>query len=104
GRDVNAFNIWGFRHRLAKAGVKILLNTKPESIGADGVAVVTDGNKQTLKADTVVLATGMEADKSLLEELGHMAEVEEIQSVGDCVAPRKAYNAVHDGFRIAVNI
>lgn len=104
GRDVNAFNIWGFRHRLAKAGVKLMLNSKVESIGDEGVVVVTDGNKQTVKVDTVVVAAGMEADKTLLEELGHMAEVEEIQSVGDCVAPRKAYNAVHDGFRVAVSI
>ncbi len=104
GRDVNAFNIWGFRHRLGKAGVKVLVNSKIESIGDAGVVVSTDGNKQTLKADTVVLAAGQEADKSLLEELGTMAEVEEIQSVGDCVAPRKAYNAVHDGFRIGVAI
>ncbi len=105
GRDINAFNIWGFRHRLANAGVKILLSSKIESIGDQGVVVVgPDGSKQTIKADAVVVAMGMEPDKTLLEELGYMAEVEQIQSVGDCVAPRKAYNAIHDGFRVAVAI
>lgn len=104
GRDINAFNILGFRRRLGNAGVKILLSSKVESIGDQGVVVNTDGKQQTVKADTVVVAMEMEPNKALLEELGYMAEVEEIHSVGDCVAPRKAYNAVHDGFRIAVQI
>jgi hypothetical protein len=46
----------------------------------------------------------MEANKELLEQLGGTAEVEEVHSIGDCVAPRKAYNAIHDGFRVGVSI
>ncbi|MDP2719158.1 MAG: FAD-dependent oxidoreductase [Dehalococcoidia bacterium] len=104
GRDINAFNIWGFRQRLAKAKVTLLLGSKVERVTPEGVVVSTDGKEQTVKVDTIVLAAGLEPNKALIEELGYMSEVEEIHSVGDCVAPRKAYNAVHDGFRIGLKV
>ena len=78
--------------------------TKVEKITDAGVVITTEGEEQTLSANTVVIAVGVEANKELLEELGTMANVERIHSVGYRVAPRKVFNAIHDGFRTAVNI
>jgi hypothetical protein len=50
----------------------------------------------------VVLARKLEANKEALAALE--AEAKEAYAVGDCVAPRKALNAIHDGFRIGTRI
>jgi len=104
GRDIHPFNIMGYRRRFRERGIKVMVLTKMEKITDAGVVITTEGEEQTLNADTVVIAVGVEANKRLLEELGTMADVERIHSVGDCVAPRKVFNAIHDGLRTAVNI
>jgi len=57
------------------------------------------GKKVTLKADTVVLASGSQPNKSLYESLD--GRVSEIYAIGDCVEPRKLMNAIWEGFRTA---
>jgi 2,4-dienoyl-CoA reductase (NADPH2) len=103
GRDIAIFNAMPHRRKLAELGIKQLTNVKVERIIDNGIVVTMEGKEQTIDADTIVLAAGMEANKELLEELS-ITEVEEIHSIGDCVAPRKAYNAIHDGFRVGVSI
>ena len=53
-------------------------------------------------ADSVVVAKGMRLEKELVEALRD--EVAEVYTAGDCVAPRKALNAIDEGFRVGVKI
>jgi hypothetical protein len=64
--------------------------------------VLGEEGEQTIPVDTVVVAKKLRADKELQESLE--GEVDELYAVGDCVAPRKAINAIHEGFRVGVRI
>lgn len=102
GRDITIFDVWGFRMRLSKLGVRILTNSTLKEIALDGVTVVSEKGEQTVLADTVVVARKMRANNELWEKL--QGEVATLFAVGDCIAPRKAINAIHEGFRVGVQI
>jgi len=103
GRDINIFDAWGFRTRLNKLGVTVMLSSTVREITLSGVVVVSkEGAEKTIAADTVVLARKLKPDTDLLEEL--RGEEVHVYAAGDCVAPRKALNAIHDGFRAGMSI
>ena len=75
----------------------------PEEITGEGViAAGIDGKRMTFRADTVVLAAGMEADDKLYREL--KGEFTEIYKVGDAREARKIINAIHEGDFVAGEI
>jgi len=85
---------------LADTDVRILTGTKVLEIADEGVTIVgKDGKRNTLEADTVVLAVGFKSNYSLLEALKE--KVPEVYAIGDCVEPRKVLNAIREGFRLA---
>lgn len=48
-------------------------------------------------AETVIIAMGLHADRSLADEL---ADRPDVYTIGDCVEPREAVDAVHEGFEV----
>jgi 2,4-dienoyl-CoA reductase (NADPH2) len=102
GRDITIFDVWGFRMRLSKLGVRVLTNSTPKEITLDGITVVSEKEEKTVPADTVVVAWKARANKELWENL--KGDIAALFAVGDCVAPRKAINAIHEGFRVGVQI
>ena len=102
GRDITIFDVWGFRMRLSKLGVRVLTNSTPKEITLDGITVVSEKEEKTVPADTVVVAWKAKANKELWENL--QGDIATLFAVGDCVAPRKAINAIHAGFRVGVQI
>jgi 2,4-dienoyl-CoA reductase (NADPH2) len=60
------------------------------------------GGEELVPADTVVLAKKPKANMELEESLRETDL--ELYAVGDCVAPRKALNAFHEGFRAGLRI
>jgi 2,4-dienoyl-CoA reductase-like NADH-dependent reductase (Old Yellow Enzyme family)/thioredoxin reductase len=87
---------------VGEKGAKIRVSTQATAILAEGVEVEFDGNKETLPTDTVVLATGIRPNNEL--EAALRALPAELHKVGDCVKPRKAIDAIHEGFKAALKI
>jgi pyruvate/2-oxoglutarate dehydrogenase complex dihydrolipoamide dehydrogenase (E3) component len=99
GRSLRAF----FLSRLVEKGVTLLPEVKYNEITSDGLVVTTkEGEKKTIKADTVVLAAGAIPEKSLYQAL--KGKVPEVHCIGDCVAPRKILDAITEGFRVGFEI
>lgn len=74
-------------------------------ITATGVeAVDSTGAPVLLEADTVVYALGMQPNKQEALELQTAVKDVPTWLVGDCVAPGKVYDAVHQGFVAAMSI
>ena len=73
---------------------------------ADDEAVVADvfsGREKTIEdVDAVVMVLHNQANNQLYLELKD--KVKEIHTVGDCLTPRKAINAVHDGYKLGRTI
>jgi len=90
--------------RLAEHGVKILTRTRPERITDESVTVVDHRLRtQIIKADNVVLACGMTTNKELAEAL-KKNEVANIYVIGDCVEPRRIFEAIQEAFEIIFKI
>jgi 2-enoate reductase len=83
--------------------VRWLTEVKYDKITKEGVvAADKEGKKQTFKADSVVLASGMQSEDKLYKEL--QGKVSELYKIGDARKPRKIFNAVHEGFFIGQEI
>jgi 2-enoate reductase len=81
---------------LRERGVKTLTNWKLEKIENGYVLLVDrDWNRQEIAASSVILAMGLESNQELFKPLGE--SFQEIYRIGDCVEPRKVYQAIHEG-------
>lgn len=101
-KDVGISNRWIIRDNLQKGGVKTFTSTKVESISEKAIFAVKNGERLTIPADSVVLAVGSKPNKSLAEAIRE--KVPEIYEIGDCVEPRKALQAIHEGWDVALKI
>jgi 2,4-dienoyl-CoA reductase-like NADH-dependent reductase (Old Yellow Enzyme family)/thioredoxin reductase len=88
--------------RLGEKGVKIRVVTQARAILPEGVEVESNGWREILPADTVVLATGIRPNRDLEEAMKRLSLA--FNKVGDCVEPRKAIDAIHEGFKVALNL
>jgi pyruvate/2-oxoglutarate dehydrogenase complex dihydrolipoamide dehydrogenase (E3) component len=88
--------------RLGEKGVIIRVMTQAQAIRKEGVEVQCNGQKDFMAADTVVMATGVKENLELEEALRRLNV--EFYKIGDCVKPRKAIEAIHEGFQVAMKI
>jgi pyruvate/2-oxoglutarate dehydrogenase complex dihydrolipoamide dehydrogenase (E3) component len=88
--------------RLAQKGIALHSQVQYEEITDQGVVITREGKKQTIEADTVVIAAGARSEVSLLSVL--KAKGLKVHAVGDCSSPGKIADALRDGARIAREI
>jgi len=86
------------RDRLVENGVYFYPQSSLLRITLTGVDVANNGSRLHLKADTVVLAIGTQPVDSLSKELEGLGI--ELYKIGDCVEPRDAMEAIHEGAEI----
>jgi len=89
--------------RLADTGVTILTGVKCQEVTDSSLVIIAkEGDKQTIEADNVVLASGDKSNTALLEALEDT--IPELYYVGDCTEPQGIAEAVADGYRIGLRI
>jgi glycine/D-amino acid oxidase-like deaminating enzyme len=95
---------WALRQRLAALGVVTLADSALSEWHGDGATVVNllDNSTRRVDCDALVLATINVAETSLLDALAESGL--EVHAVGDCVAPRRANNAIFEGRRLALKL
>ena len=87
---------------LERWGVECIVKSKCLEVAPGGVTIQhEDGSQETLPADTVVYALGMEANPT--EELEKALSVP-VYKIGDCKRPAKVAEAIREGFYTAVEI
>ena len=80
-------------------GVKILEKREVARIEEEGAVVKGEnGREEFLRADNIVLATGFKPKTNLRNALSRASLNAEVYFVGDCVEPRKLYEAIHEGY------
>ena len=87
---------------LGEKGARIRVLTKATAIFPEGVEVEFGGKGERIPADTIVLAVGIRPNKDLEEALKKLPA--KLFLVGDCVSPRKAIDAIHEGFMAGLEI
>lgn len=90
-----------YEERLKNVKYSIQTGKRLESVGDQGITVVDRyGVRTTLAADTVLLAAGFRPNRDLIEKLRHETTIP-VHEAGDCVRPRKIFDAVHEGHLVA---
>jgi 2,4-dienoyl-CoA reductase (NADPH2) len=93
---------WVLMKNLRLAGVESRLGTKLVEIIDDAVIVETAEGRESIVADTVIMAVGSKSLNHLAGEAG-MAGVETVV-IGDAKSPRKIAEAILEGFEEALKI
>lgn len=83
-----------------RLGINVMTKARVLEISDIGVKVDCNNAIHELKADTIVLALGLKSDNSLAEALKDQVEV---KVIGDAVKPRKALEAIREGFLAGAN-
>jgi 2,4-dienoyl-CoA reductase (NADPH2) len=96
GQDIGPSTRWTVRQDLVRHSVKTLTHATAKEITAEGVIVDRQGESRLIRGDTVVIAAGSKPVNDLHEKL--RGRVPEIYLIGDAKAPRKALEAVAEGF------
>ncbi len=90
--------------RLKEKAVALITGVKEyQAITGDGLVMIDgEGKRQTVEADTIVLAAGAIADDRMARAIE--GKVSEIHLAGDCVQPRRILDAIHEGARLGREI
>jgi len=80
-------------------GLKVSIHTgkRVEGVTDQGIAV-TDryGSRTAIPADSVVVAAGFRPNRDLIDQLKSEPKLQ-VYEAGDCVRPRKIFDAIHEG-------
>lgn len=104
GRDVGVTTRWIVIGQLEQYGVEVITDTEVTEITGEGIVIEKDAKQSCLEADSIVLASGYQANRSLFEQLKERQDGPEVYAIGDCVEPRKALEAIHEGFKVGQTI
>jgi 2,4-dienoyl-CoA reductase-like NADH-dependent reductase (Old Yellow Enzyme family)/thioredoxin reductase len=86
---------------LRSKNVTLLTSATCEEVREDSVRVTTaESKKETIQADTVIIAVGYKANECLYKALE--GKVPEIHRIGDSSQPRRILEAVDEGYRIGL--
>jgi len=104
GRGVGRLVRRGLEDRLIECGVHLLPFSQVVEVGHRGVKFLTDDwfEFRFLPADSVVLATGSASQNELYLQLRE--SLPEVYCIGDAVAPRDAFTAIHSAEDVARKI
>ena len=81
--------------------MSIYTGKRLESVHDKGVIVIDrNGKREEILADNVIIATGFTPNRDLIESLESHTGLE-VYEVGDCVEPRRIFEAIHEGFYAA---
>lgn len=96
GADIGVSSRWVILQEMRRYGVRAVTGAKVLGINPQGVVVEKSGEEKMIEADTVILAVGSRPVTELCERIKE--KLPEVYMVGDAVAPRKAMDAVHQGY------
>jgi 2,4-dienoyl-CoA reductase-like NADH-dependent reductase (Old Yellow Enzyme family)/thioredoxin reductase len=88
--------------RLPASGICLKLSSKVEHVRDGRVWVESEEGKSCLEAETIVLALGSHPNGEILQAL--KGKGFQLLAVGDCLEPRRAREAIHEGFAAAMKI
>jgi 2,4-dienoyl-CoA reductase (NADPH2) len=102
GRDIGLTSRWVILQDLVRSGVKMVPEAVARRITPQGVEVLVGESERHIAADTVVLATGVSPLKGVYDDL--LGRVSELYLIGDAREPRRAFDAIHEGFNTGMTI
>jgi 2,4-dienoyl-CoA reductase-like NADH-dependent reductase (Old Yellow Enzyme family)/thioredoxin reductase len=92
-------SVMSLKMRLPQAGVDIRTGLTLANC-RENLVVCVDGSNQTveIEADSIILAVGTAPNSELAQQFDCLAP--QVFRIGDCVAPRKIYDAFHEAWQV----
>ncbi len=97
GKDIGKSTRWGMMQELSRIGVTTMTQATVVGITETGIDVEKDGRKESIPADTVVMAAGSRSYNPLQEAVEKLGI--DCQVIGDAGKVGLAFDAVHQGYR-----
>jgi 2,4-dienoyl-CoA reductase-like NADH-dependent reductase (Old Yellow Enzyme family)/thioredoxin reductase len=91
-----------FLRRLDRMGIVKLGNVIVQEFTKEGVVYTVDGKRSVAPADTIVLAQGANPNNRLAKLFE--GKVPELHLIGDCVATRTCLDAIHEGYKVSMEL
>lgn len=88
--------------RLKDYGVRILTNTHVKQIRSDCVTIERNELEETIEANAIVVAVGVKAENKFESKLIDI--VPRLFYIGDCKKPGNIMDAIHEGFKIGLQV
>lgn len=88
--------------RFKDLGVEIYVKSKITQVTEKGLEIETDGKKQTLAGDNIVVCLGASPNNQLVKNLQGAGP--RVIAVGDALEPKRLLEAVYTGYNAALNI
>ncbi len=101
GKGLGKTTGWIHRASLALKGVKMLGGLDYRRITSEGMVVVKEGQETLLPADTIILCTGQEPLRDLVETLADQGITAHVIGGADVAAELDAKRAINQGARLA---
>ncbi len=102
GQDIGVSTRWTILQDLSRLGVRIMPHTKAQEITAEGVMIERAEGSMVLRGDTVVIAAGAKPNTGLYTQIRDQGR--EGYCIGDAKTPRKALEAIAEGFEVGRTI
>jgi 2,4-dienoyl-CoA reductase (NADPH2) len=96
GTDIGLTTRWTILQQLRRCGVEMLSGAQARRITPQGVVAAVEGQERLFEAETVILAAGVAPVKELYDAL--KGQVKQLHLIGDAKQPRKALDAIREGF------
>jgi 2,4-dienoyl-CoA reductase (NADPH2) len=98
GDGVGASTRWVVVQELQRAGVELLTGVEYQRIERDAMVISVDGGERRIAADTVVIAAGQEAERSLADALAERGRAHVVIGGAAAAEHLDAGRAFRDGF------
>ncbi|NLD50867.1 MAG: FAD-dependent oxidoreductase, partial [Clostridiaceae bacterium] len=95
----NRNNDLKLRKMIADNNIETICEARVTSINPNHIEYNKENKTKWVNCDTVVIAVGYINDNALMQALED--KIEDLSVIGDAFAPRKVYDAVHEGFHTA---
>ncbi|MBW2116444.1 MAG: FAD-dependent oxidoreductase [Deltaproteobacteria bacterium] len=102
GKDVGLTTRWTIMAELKRLGVTVMTKTKAVGIKAGGMEIERENGVDFLPADSVVIAAGSAPENGLVSKIKRL--VPEVHTIGDAKEPRKALDAIREGYIVGLKI
>jgi len=88
--------------RLPTLKISMMLSTKVEKVQTGKVLISNEEGERWLGVQTIVLALGSRPNNEIIQNLKR--KIPQLFSIGDCLEPRRAKEAIHEGFWAALRL
>ncbi len=103
--DVNPLVRRFLLNRLKRLRISTVFDTEITEIHENYVVGVTKGERRTFQGDSLILAMGLEPDRSLIDSWKEkLPGSSKVYAIGDCVKPRRIVDAIREGFSVGLEI